>query len=102
MKQQRSCSKWLPSFAMQDCTLQCDVSKKAELNSEYLCFHKFPERRFEPAAKLQTEKLPGDFQDAEYLFVAGFQFCQGRAYQFRNARNRVYKESCIGKYPLIP
>jgi hypothetical protein len=22
----------------------------------------------------QTEKLPGDLQDAEYLFVAGFQF----------------------------
>jgi hypothetical protein len=52
----------------------------------------------------QTEKLPGDLQDAEYLFVIGFQFrqeflllelkCdllvggQDRAYSFRNARNR--------------
>jgi hypothetical protein len=52
----------------------------------------------------QTEKLPGDLQDPEYLFVAGFRFreeflllqlkCdlfvggQDRAYSFRNARNR--------------
>jgi hypothetical protein len=52
----------------------------------------------------QTVKLPGDLQDAEYLFVIGFQFrqeflllelkCdllvggQDRAYSFRNARNR--------------
>jgi hypothetical protein len=34
----------------------------------------FPARRFELAAKLQTEKLPGHLQNAEYLFVAGFQF----------------------------
>jgi hypothetical protein len=29
------------------CKLQYDVSKKAELYSECLCFHEFPERRFE-------------------------------------------------------
>jgi hypothetical protein len=62
----------------------------------------FREIRFELAAKLQTEKLPGDLQDAEYL--AGFQFreeflllqikCdllvagQDPAYSFRDARNR--------------
>jgi hypothetical protein len=42
--------------------------------SECLCFEDFPERRFELAAKQPTEKLPGDLQDAEYVFVAGFQF----------------------------
>jgi hypothetical protein len=83
MKHQRSCSKYLP---------------------ECLCFGEFPERRFELGAKLQTEKLPSDLQNAEYLFVADFQFreeflllqlkCdlliggQDRAYSFRNARNR--------------
>jgi hypothetical protein len=67
-------------------------------------FNKFHERRFELAAKLQTEKLAVDLQNAEYLFVADFQFrekllllqlkCdlliggQDRAYSFRNARNR--------------
>jgi hypothetical protein len=77
------------------------VSKKAELDSECLRFDEFHERRFEFATKLQTEKLPGDLQNAEYLFVAGFQFreellflqlkCdllfsgQNRAYSFRNA-----------------
>jgi hypothetical protein len=45
--------------------LQHDVSKKAETNSEWRSFNEFPERRFE---------LAGDFQDSEYLFVAGFQF----------------------------
>jgi hypothetical protein len=51
----------------------------------------------------QTAKLPGDLQDAEYLFMAGFQFreeflllqlkcdllvdSQDRAYSFQNARN---------------
>jgi hypothetical protein len=33
----------------------------------------------ELAAKVQTEiieKLPVDLQDAEYFFVAGFQFCE--------------------------
>jgi hypothetical protein len=52
---------------------------------------------------LQTEKLSGDLKDAEYLFVADFQFREefllqlkcdllaggrDRAYSFRNARNR--------------
>jgi hypothetical protein len=50
------------------------VPKKAELDSECLYFDVFPERRFDFAAKLQTEKLPGYLQDAEYLFVAGFNF----------------------------
>jgi hypothetical protein len=80
------------------------VPKEAELDSECLCFDEFPERHFELATKLQTEKLPGDLQDAEYLFVAGFQFreeflllqlkCdllvdgQDQTYSFGNARNR--------------
>jgi hypothetical protein len=34
-----------------------DVSKKAELNSECICFDEFPERRFELAGKLQTERF---------------------------------------------
>jgi hypothetical protein len=51
-----------------------DVPKKAERDSKCLCFDEFPERCFELAAKLQTGKLPGDFQDAKYLFVAGFLF----------------------------
>jgi hypothetical protein len=66
------------------------------------CFKGFRETRFELAVKLQTEKLPDDFQDAEYL--AGFQFreeflllqikCdllvagQDPTYSFRGARNR--------------
>jgi hypothetical protein len=56
------------------------------------------------ANKLQTEKLQVDLQDADYLFVAGFQFReefllpqlkrhllvgdQDRAHSFRNTRNR--------------
>jgi hypothetical protein len=97
------------------------VSKKTELYSECLCFDEFPEQRFELAVKLQTEKLPCDSQDSEYLFVAGFQFReefpflqlksnlliggQDRAYSFLNARNRqmlhnVYKGSFIVKYLL--
>jgi hypothetical protein len=50
------------------------MPKKAILDSECHCFDEFPEQRFELAAKLQAEKLPGDLQDAEYLFMAGFQF----------------------------
>jgi hypothetical protein len=37
-----------------------NVFKKIELNSESICFDEFPERRFELAAILQIEKLPGD------------------------------------------
>jgi hypothetical protein len=77
------------------------VPKKAQLGSEYLCFDEFPEY-VQLAAKLRTDKLPGDLQDAEYLFVAGLQFreelllqlkCdvlvggQVRAFSLRNARN---------------
>jgi hypothetical protein len=58
---------------------QHDISKKAELDSEYLCFDEFPELRFGLAAKLQTEKLAGDLQDAEYLFVKNFVFCNKNA-----------------------
>jgi hypothetical protein len=47
---------------------QC-VLKKTELDSEYLYFDEFPERRFELAAKIQTETLPGDLQNAQYLFI---------------------------------
>jgi hypothetical protein len=88
MKDQKNCSKCLPSFAMQ---------ASARRVQECLRFDEFPERRFEFAAKLQTEKLPGDLQNV----VAGFQFreellflqlkCdllfsgQNRAYSFRNA-----------------
>jgi hypothetical protein len=80
------------------------VLKKADHDSESICSYEFPERRFELATKLETEKLPGDLQDAEYLlFQADFQFreefllqlkCdllvggQNHAYLFRNARNR--------------
>jgi hypothetical protein len=56
--------------------LQHHMLKKAELDSECPCFDEFSERRFELAAKLQTEKLPGDLQNAEYLFLTGFQFRQ--------------------------
>jgi hypothetical protein len=69
MKHQRSCSKYLP---------------------EWLCFGEYPERRFELGTKLQTEKLAGDLQNGEYLFVADFRSLiggQDRAYSFRNARN---------------
>jgi hypothetical protein len=38
----------MPAFVYNArCKLQYDVSKKAELDSESLCFHEFPERRFE-------------------------------------------------------
>ncbi|KAJ3629260.1 hypothetical protein MTP99_013662 [Tenebrio molitor] len=101
--------------------LQHDVPKKADFDSECLCFDQFPERHFELAAKVQTEKLSGDLQDDEHLFVAGFQFreefllqqlkCdllvggQDRAFSFRTPEiakmlHNVYKGSCIGKYPL--
>jgi hypothetical protein len=45
------------------------VSKKAKFNF----FDEFPERCFELADKLQTEKLLGDLQDAEHVFVGGDQ-----------------------------
>jgi hypothetical protein len=79
------------------------MPKKAELDSECLRFDEFPKRRFELSAKLQIEKLTGDLQDAEYLSVAGFQFCEevllqlkcdllvgdkDRVYSFQNTRNR--------------
>jgi hypothetical protein len=75
-------------------------AQKAELDSECFCFDEFPQRPSELAAK---QKLPGNLQDAEKLFVAGFQFCeevflqlkcnvlvggQASVYSFRNARNR--------------
>jgi hypothetical protein len=56
---------------MQASALQHDISKKAELDSEYFCFDEFPELRFGLAAKLQTEKLAGDLQDD----VKNFVFC---------------------------
>jgi hypothetical protein len=59
MTHQRSYSKCLPSSAMQA------SARRAQLDSECLCFVEFPERHFELAAKLQIEKLPGDLQDAE-------------------------------------
>jgi hypothetical protein len=34
-----------------------DVRNKAELDLKCFCFYEFPERLFELAAKLQTEKL---------------------------------------------
>jgi hypothetical protein len=43
--------------------LQHDVSKKAELDSKCLTRFRIPEQRFKLAAKLQTEKFPGDLQD---------------------------------------
>jgi hypothetical protein len=90
--------------------LQHHMLKKAELDSECPCFDEFSERRFELAAKLQTEKLPGDLQDVEYLFVAGSEFreeflrvqpkcdlvgVQDHAYSFRNARNREVVAQCL-------
>jgi hypothetical protein len=95
------------------------MPKKAVLDSECLCFDELPERRFELVGKLQSEKLPGDLQDAEYLLVTGFQFQEeflplqlkyhlfvgGQDRAFLNGRNRedetlqkIYEGSCIGKY----
>jgi hypothetical protein len=73
------------------------MPKKAELDSECLLTN-----FLSGVLSLQTEKLPGDLQDVEHLFVIGFQFreeflelkCdllvggQDRAYSFPNARNR--------------
>jgi hypothetical protein len=67
MKHQKSCTKCLPSFAMQA------LARRVQ---ECLYFEDFPELRFELATKLQTEKHSGDLQDAEYLFMAVFQFRQ--------------------------
>jgi hypothetical protein len=42
------------------------VSKKAELDSECLCFHEFLERRFERnEAKIKHRDLRGDFQQSQ-------------------------------------
>jgi hypothetical protein len=62
MKHQRSWSKCLPSFTIQ-CKLQYDVSKKAELDSECLCFHGFPERGFQRPNETEVKHrdLRGDF-----------------------------------------
>jgi hypothetical protein len=60
MKHQRSCSKCLPSFTTRD------VSKKAEFDSECLCFHEVPERRFERnEAEVKHKDLRGDFQQSQ-------------------------------------
>jgi hypothetical protein len=90
--------------------LQHHMLKKAELDSECLCFDEFSERRLELAAKLQTETLPGDLQDVEYLFVAGSEFreeflrvqpkcdlvgVQDHPYSFQNARNREDVAQCL-------
>jgi hypothetical protein len=81
------------------CKLQHDVAKKVELNLESSVLTNFLSGVLN-AANLQTEKLPGDLQNASTLFVAGFQFlllqlncdlvvgAQDRTYSFRNARNR--------------
>jgi hypothetical protein len=53
------------------------VSKKAELDSECVCFDEFPEPRFELAAKLRNCNYNA-------VLVGG----QDRFYSFRNARNR--------------
>jgi hypothetical protein len=55
------------------CKLQHDVAKKVELNLESSVLTNFLSGVLN-AANLQTEKLPGDLQDAEYLFDSGFQF----------------------------
>jgi hypothetical protein len=62
--------------------LQCkqhDVSKKAELDSECLCFDDFSEQRVELASKLQTEKLLGKTPSTcswlVFNFVKNFFFC---------------------------
>jgi hypothetical protein len=49
-----------------------DISKKAKLHQECLYFDEYSDRLFEIAVKLQTEKLPGDLQDAEHLLVRGW------------------------------
>jgi hypothetical protein len=85
--------------------MQASARRGQESRTQFriLCFDEFPERCFELAANLQTEKLSGDLQNASTLFVAGFQFreefllqlncdlvvgAQDRTYSFRNARNR--------------
>jgi hypothetical protein len=63
-------SKCLPSFAM-----HASARRVQESQTRFrMPFDDFPERRFKLTAKLQTEKLPGDLQNSEYLFVASFQF----------------------------
>jgi hypothetical protein len=74
------------------CTLQHNAPKKAEFDSECLCFDEFPEWRFELAAKLQTEKLSGDLQYGEFL--AGFQFRE----QFLPLQLREDAAQCLQKF----
>jgi hypothetical protein len=50
------------------------VPKKAEFDSECICLEEFPESRFELAAKLQTEKLLYDLQDASTCSWLVFNF----------------------------
>jgi hypothetical protein len=51
--------------------------------------------------KTQTEKLPDDLQDAEYLFVAGFQFlAYFKTPKIAKMPHNVYKVSCIRKHLL--
>jgi hypothetical protein len=86
--------------------MQASARRVHESRTQFriLCFDEFPERLFELAGNLQTEKLSGDLQNASTLFVAGFQFreefhllqlncdivvgAQDRTYSFRNARSR--------------
>jgi hypothetical protein len=46
--------------------IQYDISKKAELDLECLCFHEFPEWRFEcKEAEVKHWDLRGDFQQSQ-------------------------------------
>jgi hypothetical protein len=88
MKHQKTCSKCLPSFAKQVAARRAQGSRvrfRMPVLTNFL----------NGVLNSQTEKLPGDLQDAEYLFVAGFQSREEFlllqlkcGYSFRNARNR--------------
>jgi hypothetical protein len=83
-----------PSFSM-TCPRKPNLIQNASILTNFLS----GVLNSQPNTKLQTEKLPGDLQDAEHLFVA-FNFVllqlkydllvagEDRAYSFRNVRNR--------------
>jgi hypothetical protein len=81
------------------CTLQHDVPKKAEFDSECLCFDKFPERRFELQTcsqfyeeflllQLKCDLLVGSQDALIYLETP----------EIAKMLHNVYKDSCIGNY----
>jgi hypothetical protein len=64
----------MPAIVYNTSKLQYDVSKKAELDSECLCFHGFPERGFERPneAEVKHRNLRGEVTLLDFVRIVFF------------------------------